>query len=158
MPSKQIIRTTRRVRAVPSRAPHYGRPVRQALVEMDSSGYAVSAPRRARRESQELFSGDFRYLQALSFDGSASRSTRSMLSVWFSLPTTQGGRLMLAARKKRSSSQLVGCLDHASAVEFLMISSPVNTVPFYSQDWGMMVASLLMIVPALWCVTIESPL
>src|SRR5437016_13398089 len=39
------------VRAVAQSASTTARPVRQALVEMGSSGYAVSAPRRVRRES-----------------------------------------------------------------------------------------------------------
>src|ERR1700680_2422042 len=47
----RLFATTRRVRAVAQSVSSTTRPVRQALVEMDSSGYAVSAPRRARRES-----------------------------------------------------------------------------------------------------------
>jgi len=47
----RLFATIRRVRAVAQPVSTTARPVRQALVEMGSSGYAVSAPRRARRES-----------------------------------------------------------------------------------------------------------
>jgi hypothetical protein len=50
----RLLATTRRGRAVVQSASTTARPVRQALVEMGSSGYAVSAPRRVRRECRGI--------------------------------------------------------------------------------------------------------
>ncbi len=49
--SNRLFATIRKVRVVAQPVSTTARPVRQALVEMGSSGYAVSAPRHARRES-----------------------------------------------------------------------------------------------------------